>query len=204
MLLPRVSSSSAILVLRWPIMHMLLVEAPLFFFGTQLSLLSYLPVLPSRLLNFLLSPSNFSILNSPFSMSTVLLPPLKNASICLSLFLSEINTSISLAATTPHEFLNTGDLNFHLHDSQVKRFLGALDSTNHTQHVSVSTHRDHHILDLVITPTSSSLNPVFDHSPVSPSDHWSLIYILFSFNIAKYSFTFNSNFLSQLQIYQCF
>jgi len=44
------------------IMHML-VEAPLFFFGNQLSLSSHLPVLPSRLLNSLMSPSNFSILD---------------------------------------------------------------------------------------------------------------------------------------------
>jgi len=33
------------------------------------------------------------------------------------------------------------------------------------------THRDHHIIDLVITPSSSYLNPVIDHSPVSSSDH---------------------------------
>jgi len=87
-----------------------------------------------------------------------------------SLFISELNTFISLAATTPHEFLNTGDFNLHLDhpdDSQVKQFLAALDSTNLTQHVSFPTHRDHHILDLVITPTSSSLNLVIDHSPVS-------------------------------------
>jgi len=38
MLLPLASSSSAILVLHLPIMRMLLVEAPPFFFGTQLSL----------------------------------------------------------------------------------------------------------------------------------------------------------------------
>jgi len=63
MLLPQASSSSAILALHLPIMHMLLVEALLVYFGTQLSLLSHLPVLPSRLLNSRLSPSNFSILN---------------------------------------------------------------------------------------------------------------------------------------------
>jgi len=59
MLLPPASSSSA------PANHAHVVggsTAP-FFFGTQLSLLSHLPVLPSRLLNSLLSPSNFSILN---------------------------------------------------------------------------------------------------------------------------------------------
>ena len=54
----------------------------------------------------------------------------------------------------------------------MKQFLSALDSINLTQHVPFSTHRDHHILDLVITATSSSLHPVIDHSSVSPSDHF--------------------------------
>jgi len=90
-----------------------------------------------------------------------------------SFFLSELNTCIYLAATTPHEFHITGDFNLHLDhpdDSQVKQFPATHDYTNLTQHVSIPTHRDHHILDLIITPTSSSLNPVIDHSPVSPSD----------------------------------
>jgi len=110
-------------------------------------------------------------------MSTfLLLPPLKHASLCLSLFFSAslIFLFLLLPPCTPHEFLITGDFNLHLDhpdDSQVKQFLTALDSTNLTQHVSPATHRDHHILDLVITPTSSSLNPVIDHSSVSPSDH---------------------------------
>jgi len=39
----------------------------------------------------------------------------------------------------------------------VKQFLYALDSTNLTQHVSFSTHRDHHINDVVIAATSSLL-----------------------------------------------
>jgi len=105
-------------------------------------------------------------------MSTVLLlPQLKQASICLSLFFSAslilVNTLIYLAAATPYEFLITGNFNLHLDhpdDLQVKQFLAALDSTNLFL-------RDHHILDLGITPTSSSLNPVMDYSPISPSDH---------------------------------
>jgi len=105
MLLPRASSSSAIHVLHLPIMHMLLVEVPLFSFGTQLSLLSHLPVLPSRLLNSLLSPSNFSFLNYPSSMSTFLL--LKHASLCLSLFFSAslILVFLMRPCTTPSSSL---------------------------------------------------------------------------------------------------
>jgi len=34
------------------------------------------------------------------------------------------------------------------------------------------THRDNHTLDLVITANDSSLSPVIDYSPVSPSDHF--------------------------------
>ena len=50
--------------------------------------------------------------------------------------------------------------------------MSALDSTNLTQHISFPTHRDQHTLDLFITSTTSSLNPTFDYSPVSPSDHF--------------------------------
>jgi len=127
---------------------------------------------------FELSSVTLKLLHSKLTIFNVYRPPPATTkirkSMPFSLFLSELNTFISLAATTPHEFLITGDFNLHLDhpdDSQVKQFLAALDSTNLTQHVSFPTHRDHHILDLVITPTSSSLNPVIDHSPVSPSDH---------------------------------
>ena len=92
-----------------------------------------------------------------------------------SIFLSEFDSLLTLAATNPNEFLITGDFNLHLDksdDPQVKQFLSALDSTNLTQHVSFPTHRDHHILDLVITATSSSLHPIIDHSSISPSDHF--------------------------------
>jgi len=69
-------------------------------------------------------------------MSTVLLlPPLKYACLCLPLFFLESLILFFRAATTPHEFLITGDFDLHL-DSQLKQFLAALDSTNLTQHVS--------------------------------------------------------------------
>ena len=116
--------------------------------------------------------------NSKLTVFNVYRPPPASTksrkSVPFSLFLAELDTLLSLAATTPHEFLITGDFNLHLDDpsdSQVKQFLSALDSTNLTQHVSFPTHRDQHTLDLVISPTSSS-PPVIDYSPVSPSDHF--------------------------------
>jgi len=65
------------------------------------------------------------------------------------------------------------DLQLDNHDeTQVKQLLSALDATNLTQHVSLPTHHGLHNLDLVITASFSSLSPINDHSPVSPSDHF--------------------------------
>jgi exonuclease III len=129
--------------------------------------------------SFELSSITLKLSKSKLTVFNVYRPPPASTKsrrpVPFSLFLSELDTLLSLAATTPHEFLITGDFNLHLDnpgDSQVKQFLSALDSTNLTQHVSFPTHRDHHTLDLVITATSSSLHPVIDHSPVSPSDHF--------------------------------
>jgi len=96
-------------------------------------------------------------------------------------FLTDLYTFLSLAATTPHEFLITGDFNLHFDDptnSQVQQYLSALDSTDLTQHVSFQTHRENLTLGLVITANTSSLSPVIEYSPVSPSDHFPISSIL--------------------------
>jgi hypothetical protein len=128
--------------------------------------------------SFEMSSVTLKLRNSKLTVFNVYRPPPANTksrkSVAFSLFLAEFDTLLSLAATTPHEFLITGDFNLHLDDhsnSQVKQFLSVLDSTNLTQHVSFPTHRELHTLDLVITPTSS-IPPVIDYSPVSPSDHF--------------------------------
>jgi exonuclease III len=129
--------------------------------------------------SFELSSVTLKLLHSKLTIYNVYRPPPATTktrkSVPFSIFLSELDSLLTLAATNPHEFLITGDFNLHLDksdDSQVKQFLSALDSTNLTQHVSFPTHRDHHILNLVVTVTSSSLHPVIDHSSVSPSDHF--------------------------------
>ena len=129
--------------------------------------------------SFELSSVTLKLLHSNLTIYNVYRPPpaitKTRKSVPFSVFLTEFDSLLTLAATNPHEFLITGDFNLHLDqpdDSQVKQFLSTLDSTNLTQHVSFPTHRDHHILDLVITATSSSLHPVIDHSCVSPSDHF--------------------------------
>ena len=129
--------------------------------------------------SFEMSSVTLKLLSSSLTVFNVYRPPPATTKtrkpVSFSDFLSDLHTLLSLAATIPHEFLITGDFNLHLDnpdDSQVKQFLAALDATNLTQHVSFPTHRDLHTLDLVITASSSSLSPVIDYSPVSPSDHF--------------------------------
>jgi Reverse transcriptase (RNA-dependent DNA polymerase)/Endonuclease-reverse transcriptase len=90
-------------------------------------------------------------------------------------FLSDFQSLISTAATTPHNFLITGDFNIHiddLSDPHTQAFLSILDNSNLTQHVHFPTHRDGHTLDLIITTRDSPLLPKITHSPISPSDHF--------------------------------
>ena len=92
-----------------------------------------------------------------------------------SLFLDEFNSFLSVAATTPHEFIITGDFNIHLDnpsDHATSQFLSVLSSFNLTQHVNFPTHSKNHILDLVITSADSSLTPSLSTSLCSPSDHF--------------------------------
>ena len=129
--------------------------------------------------SFEMSSVTLKLFNSKLTVFNIYRPPPANTTtrkaVPFSLFLTEFDSLLSLAATIPHEFVITGDFNLHIDnpsDSQTKQFLSVLDSTNLIQHVSFPTHRDHHTLDLVITATASSLHPVIDYSPVSPSDHF--------------------------------
>ena len=52
------------------------------------------------------------------------------------------------------ELVVVGDLNFHLDiptDPDAKKFLSLLETMHFIQHVSSSTHRSGHILDVVVT-----------------------------------------------------
>ena len=60
-----------------------------------------------------------------------------------SVFLDEFNSFLSLAATTPHEFIITGDFNIHVDNCTnhfTSEFLSLLSSFNLTQHVHFPTH----------------------------------------------------------------
>jgi len=88
-------------------------------------------------------------------------------------FLEDFNSFLSIAATTPHEFIINGDFNIHLDnpaDHFTSQFLSLLSSFNLAQHVSFPTHDKNHILDLVTTYTS--LAPAVSLTHRSPSDHF--------------------------------
>lgn len=104
-------------------------------------------------------------------------PPSKNSP-PLSTVFDELQSFFSSSATTPHEFIITGDFNFHVDDpsdSAANNFLSLLSSFNLTQHVNFPTHNRSHTLDLVITSSYSSLSPTISFSPISPSDHFPVI-----------------------------
>ena len=62
--------------------------------------------------------------------------------------------------TSPHRLIIGGDFNFHVEDnsnSEAKKFLDLLDSTNLKNNVWIGTHTSGHALDLLITRSSDSI-----------------------------------------------
>src|ERR1700733_5174853 len=95
-----------------------------------------------------------------------------------SVILDDLGSLLSLAATTPHEFLVTGDFNIHVDnpsDSLASKFLKLLSSLNLIQHVNFPTHKKNHTLDLVITSSDSLFSPEISHSPLYITDHYLII-----------------------------
>ena len=107
------------------------------------------------------------------SISIVLLPHLHILSVTTLSFMT--NEFLSFAATSPHEFIITGDFNIHLDnptDHLSSQFLSLLSSFNLTQHVNFPTHNRNHTLDSVISSSDTSLTPSVSTTLFSPSDHF--------------------------------
>src|SRR6218665_2280147 len=107
--------------------------------------------------------------------------PHHNYSNSTALFLQEFTTLLSIAATTPHEWLITGDFNIYVDNQSIaftREFLTLLLSTNLTQHVNFPTHYQDHTLDLVITSSLSNLSPEISFSVDTPSNHYPIFTLL--------------------------
>ena len=96
-----------------------------------------------------------------------------------SVFLSEFSELLQSLISSKSDYVITGDLNIHLDipsDPHSEQFLDLLKSCNAVQHCNFSTHSKNHTLDVIISPTSSS---IIDDSvtvlPVTPSDHLPIV-----------------------------
>ena len=94
----------------------------------------------SQFSSFELSSVTLKLPQSKISFFNIYRPPSSSSfSKPFSLFLDEFNSFLSVAATTPHEFVITGDFNIHLDNSSdhaTSQFLSVLSSFNLTQHVN--------------------------------------------------------------------
>ena len=100
-------------------------------------------------------------------------PTSKKHRVTTSTFLDDLSRYIETLAISPGHLLLAGDFNFHVDvpdDNDASSFLDLLDSTS-LKHVTTTTHKRGHILDLLIAKASdnfiSSTNVTFD----LPSDH---------------------------------
>jgi hypothetical protein len=121
----------------------------------------------------------FKLAAGPITIFNIYRPPENSAYWRpFTTFLSEFSAFLSLATTTPHAYIITGDFNIHVNDvtdSKSQQFQQLLQSHSLQQHVSFPTHNEGNTLDLVITPTESSLHPAVTYSPATPSDHYLLL-----------------------------
>ena len=94
-------------------------------------------------------------------------------------FLDEFSTLLEELIVCSDYLLIMGDFNFHIDDTeniQTVRFITILDSFGLKQHAVSPTHRDGHILDLVITRDNCTAlhvsnvcvleQPISDHKPI--------------------------------------
>src|SRR5271157_5972518 len=92
-------------------------------------------------------------------------------------FLDQFQSFLAVAATTPHDFIITGDFNIHVNksDSRSTQSLDILNSHNLIQLVLFPTLKHGNTLDLVITTSDSSLSPTVSVYPTRPADHFPVL-----------------------------
>ena len=138
--------------------------------------LTQLPTVHAHFSSFESSSVTLKLHHCKLSIFNIYRPPASSTfAKPFSVFLEEFSSFLSIAATTPHEFLITGDFNIHIdntNDPLTSQFLSILSAFNFTQHVTFPTHDHNHILDLIITSSDTSLAPSLSMTHCSPSDHF--------------------------------
>ena len=87
-------------------------------------------------------------------------PPSTENGFRLSTFLHEFDIFIGEIALMPGKVILAGDFNMHVDvpsKSDVKRFLTSIETSGFQQHVISPTHKDGHILDLVMSRVDNDI-----------------------------------------------
>ena len=115
-----------------------------------------------------------TLVASSFTILAIYRPP--SSSKCS--FISDFSTLLEDLVIAPSELLITGDFNFHL-DPPVPtsdvHFLTLLDTFSLTQHITFPTHTSSHILDLLITRSSSNFISSVTFTDPGLSDHLAIL-----------------------------
>ncbi|XP_072046460.1 uncharacterized protein [Amphiura filiformis] len=101
-------------------------------------------------------------------------PPSKENHLTTNQFLDEFSSLLETIAVYPGRLVIAGDINFHVddyNDRDASRFLNILTTAGLKQHISGSTHKKGHTLDLIISHDAEALvvNPYVNHG--TKSDH---------------------------------
>jgi exonuclease III len=104
-------------------------------------------------------------------------PPNRKNGFTVPMFIEEMSDLLDVIILDPGQLLIAGDFNFHVEDdtnSDALKFLDCLSTYDLQQHVSSSTHKSGHMLDLVITRSTDNIvlpNETIVDDLQSISDH---------------------------------
>ena len=104
-------------------------------------------------------------------------PPSKANQCSLTLFFDEFPVLLGDLVTASGSLLMAGDFNFHVDDVRdpvAMRFTHLLETFNLKQHISESTHRNGHTLDLIITRADECIASNFKVDDPVISDHYAV------------------------------
>ena len=115
--------------------------------------------------SFEYSEWNCKMSNKAIKIIAVYRPPYSQShAVTSNMFFEEFSSFLESIVMCPEILLITGDFNFHLDDiadEDSRKFIEVLETFGLIQHVKFPTHVSNHILDLIITRSSSEIQASF-------------------------------------------
>ena len=125
--------------------------------------------------SFEYSEWNCKVSNKAIKIIAVYRPPYSQShAVTSNMFFEEFSSFLESIVMCPEILLITGDFNFHLDDiadEDSRKFIEVLETFGLIQHVKFPTHISNHILDLIITRSSSDVIIGEIQASFFPSDH---------------------------------